>query len=306
MKQGTANIVVTGEFYQEDGTKIDLDVSQTEVRIENSSIQEPNPLPHEEETMKLDDTTQLKSLRIDQEGLIPSFDPEIKEYYFITDQDLKEIEVTAITQNNNAQVNIMGNTNLKSGINVITIEVTSSTNTKKSTYIIYVTKTQNLKQANANLETLAIREGFLSPEWEENITRYETEVPESTESIDVLAIPQSINAKVSIEKSPTLEYGSNTIDIVVTAEDGITQKKYQLIVYRRNKQEEILQKQEEQLQIEQLSSIQKQELLNQEAKTQNNIENSKSSSSLFPYLLGIVSIVVILLTIVIYYKKRQK
>ena len=107
------------------------------------------------------------------------------------------------------------------------------------TYKIYVTKTTNVELANANLEILAVREGFLNPEFDYNITNYKVEIPNQTEKIEILAIPQSQKATVSISGNNEMKVGNNVIQINVIAEDGITNKKYELIVHRRNEQEEL-------------------------------------------------------------------
>ena len=52
--------------------------------------------------------------------------------------------------------------------------------TKEETYKIYVTKTTNVELANANLEILAVREGFLNPEFDYNIKNYKVEIPNNT------------------------------------------------------------------------------------------------------------------------------
>ena len=51
-------------------------------------------------------------LRLNHEGITPVFSPDITEYYFLT-EELSALEVTAIPENTNANVTIMGNTNFK-------------------------------------------------------------------------------------------------------------------------------------------------------------------------------------------------
>lgn len=147
--------------------------------------------------------------------------------------------MNAIPKNNNAKVQITGNNNLKKGANKITIKITSKDNSKNKEYIINVTKTNDINSANANLETLAVENFILTPEYEENITNYNIEVSKDTQELNVLAIPNNIKPKVEIKGNKNLQYGKNEIIITVTAQNGITKKKYLIDVYKRNETEEI-------------------------------------------------------------------
>ena len=193
----------------------------------------------EKEEGSLDpNNTKLKIFRLDKEGMNPVFDPNITEYYFIAGPDVQNLLVTAIPENEKANVKITGNANLKQGINMITIEVTSENQTKKQEYKIQVTKTDDVEKANASLETLAIENYDLLPSFDPNHTNYQIEVNDTTESVKILAIPQKIGAQVKIEGGQSLDFGKNKILVTVIAENGITIKKYEIQVYRRNEEEE--------------------------------------------------------------------
>ena len=136
------------------------------------------------------------------------------------------------------------------GKNTITIKVTSEDGTQSKTYTIYVTKTDDIEKANANLETLAIRQGTLIPEFSDvQYTEYRVEIDNSIETIDILAIPQNQNANVTIQKDDVMQIGDNKILINVTAEDGITNKKYEVTVHRRTEEEQKVYEKEQQEQI---------------------------------------------------------
>lgn len=136
------------------------------------------------------------------------------------------------------------------GKNTITIKVTSEDGTQSKTYTIYVTKTDDIEKANANLETLAIRQGTLIPEFSDvQYTEYRVEINNNVETIDILAIPQNQNANVTIQKDDVMRIGDNKILINVTAEDGITNKKYEVTVHRRTEEEQKVYEKEQQEQI---------------------------------------------------------
>lgn len=185
------------------------------------------------------DNSYLKTLRINEEGIEPDFKKDVYEYYFITEnQELKNLEITAIPENEKSTVVVTGNTNLKNGLNQIKIEVISESGKNKSIYNIWVTKTNDVNLANSNLETLAIEGVNLEPEFQKNILKYNVEVANTVETIRVLAIPENINATVDISKDEKLQIGDNNVSITIVAENGFTKKIYDVIIHRRTEAEE--------------------------------------------------------------------
>ena len=241
-------------------------------------------------------------LRLNHEGISPEFKKDQKEYYFVTDNKIDNLEITAIPENPDATVKITGNNNLKIGKNLIEIHVISQDKTKEDTYKIYVTKTTNIETANANLETLAVRESLLNPEFNNNITDYKVDIPNEITKIEILAIPQSQKAKVSILGNNEMKVGNNYIQINVIAEDGITNKKYELNVYRRNEKEQIQYEQEKQYQAERLSAI-----LQEEQKTKSNVTTNEIVQNKNTNILWIICIVVLssIIILIIYYILRK-
>lgn len=251
-KDGVSNIVVTGEFYNSEGKQIQLENGKKEIRIGvNNSQNQAEQIAES----NLSDNTNLSILRINEEGISPDFRPDIKEYYFIANKNINKLEVTAIPENPNAVVTIIGNDNFIIGKNTIDIKVESEDKTKIDIYRIFVTKAENMEMANANLETLTIRQATLNPEFDNNVTYYKAEISNDINKIDILAIPQKENATVKIAQNDEMQIGLNKIEITVTAEDGITDKKYVLEVYRRNEEEEIKAQEEKKLEAEKLSAI---------------------------------------------------
>ena len=99
--------------------------------------------------------------------------------------------------------------------------------------------------SDTNLETLAIENTLLYPVFDNDVTEYEAEVSNSTTSLNILAIPENENASVEIVWDNDLKEGDNLITINVTAKDGVTKKVYQINVYKRNQEEEIIYEQEQ-------------------------------------------------------------
>lgn len=321
MTDTNSKVVVTGEFYNEKGERINIDsqsiniISSTqkidtddEEKVENKNSNNANISK---------DNTNLSVLRLNHEGISPNFAKDIKEYYIVVDETLDKFDITTIAENPNSTINITGNNNLKTGLNTININVKSEDKTKETNYKIYVTKTSNIEKANANLENLAVENGTLNPEFDANITNYKVEVSSDTDTVNVLAVPERINAKVNINKENKLEVGDNTIEITVNAEDNITKKKYVVIVHRRNNEEENQLKEEKKQQAEKLSAIlQKNNNINnnmeQEVVKEENVEvtselgekNNQTFNNIYVYSTAGIAIILIIICVI--YNKRKK
>lgn len=299
LQEGTANITITGEFYNLNGDEIKIDDSNFEVKV---GKEEKNNKESEEADMMntnvSDDNTNLSILRLDQEGISPDFNKDIKEYYFIANNTINDLGITAIPENSGSTVTITGNKNLKIGENTIDIKVESKDKSKTSIYKIYVTKTNNIELANANLETLAIRQGFLEPEFDSNMTKYKVEIANNIDKIDILAVPQKENATVKIIGNGEMKEGDNQVQVAVLAENGTTNKKYDVIVHRRNQEEEQRYAEERKYQAERLSTILEEEKQNEQ---KNNEETQNKSNILFIVIL--ISILAIVFSVFIYRHK---
>lgn len=296
LQDGTANITITGEFYNLNGDEIKIDDTNVEVKVGKEEKNDEEAVI--DNTNVSDDNTNLSILRLDQEGISPDFNKDIKEYYFVTDKSINSINITAIPENSGATVTIAGNKNLKIGENTIDIKVESKDKSKTSVYKIYVTKTKNIELANANLETLAIRQGVLEPEFDSNMTKYKVEIGNNIDKIDILAVPQKENATVKIIGNGEMKEGDNQVQVVVLAENGTTNKKYDVIVHRRDQEEEKKYAEERKYQAERLSTILEEEKQNVQ---KNNEEVQNKSNILFIAIL--ISILAIVFSVFIYRHK---
>lgn len=86
---------------------------------------------------------------------------------------------------------------------------------------------------NANLSSLTLSNGTLSPAFNANRINYTVSVPYEAANITLYAKTSDAKAKVALSTNPTnLNVGANTIKITVTAQDG-SQKIYTVVVTRR-------------------------------------------------------------------------
>lgn len=238
---GIADFDVNGEFFDENTNLMQTDFENFQIEILEQDVAEGV----NGRAIQKQNSTQLKSLRLNVEGIVPDFETDIYDYSLTLPEQLKEIkdiEVQTIAENENAKIEVSGNKNLKDGLNIINVVVTNQG--KSQEYKIKVTKTQNLEMANTNLENLAIEYAILSPEFNEQITRYNTQVANEIKQLNILAIPENEKGKVEILGNNNLNEGNNKIEIKVTAPNGFTQRIYEINVYKRNKQEETMYDQE--------------------------------------------------------------
>lgn len=83
----------------------------------------------------------LSTLKVAGYTLNPTFSPDVKEYKLtILDSNVNKIDIIAKTNLENAKVEVLGNTDLKDGENIIQIKVTSPDESTTETYKIVATK----------------------------------------------------------------------------------------------------------------------------------------------------------------------
>lgn len=303
---GTEYIAIQGEFYNTEGIEVENFTDGIEIIANEETKTEF--IEVSEQSQVSSSNSKLEILRLNYEGITPIFSPDITEYYFLT-EDLTSLEVIAIPENVHSNVNVTGNTDFKEGLNTIVIEVTSLDKTSKTQYQIFVTKTKDLEKANANLETLAIENIILKPEFANDIYQYEATVSNTTETLNILAIPEKTNAKVEITGIGNLQFGNNKVDIQIIAENGYTTKQYKVNVYRRNEEEQRIADEEAKINIQKLNAIlevqEENEGLEEKNQNEDNIIENIKRNLWFVVIYFIFSVIIIIF--VIYgIKKRKK
>ncbi len=91
---------------------------------------------------------------------------------------------------------------------------------------------------NANLKSMYLTAGSLSPAFSPNVTTYEVTVKNSVTECKISAKAADSNATVSVEGSSTLKVGKNTRTVVVTAPSGTT-KRYTVNITRSETDDEV-------------------------------------------------------------------
>ena len=140
-----------------------------------------------------------------------------------TDLEITEIDVEVTTNDENATVEVTGNTNLVLGDNLITIVVTAANFESRE---IKVTFRIGGLPGNAKLESLNV--GGVKFNLEEG--PFNVNLPAGTLTAPVIAFAADDSAKIKVEGNKNLVAGANTVTVTVTAADGITVRTYTVTV----------------------------------------------------------------------------
>ncbi len=181
--------------------------------------------------------------------LKPAFSANTTSYTASVSNTVTSVTVTPITQDPTATVKVNGTT-VKSGsasgpvalivgANTITIVVTAQDGITIKTYTVIVTRAPS---SNANLSNLAISPGTLTPAFSTNTIAYSATVSNTTTSLTVTPTTSDPTATIKVNGTTVisgkasgaiaLAVGKNTINTVVTAQDGQTTKTYCITVTR--------------------------------------------------------------------------
>ena len=220
------NHVTETEQPQEIEEPQESEVTQ-EPTIPTNVEKQPTTYYQDEYTYEKSSNNYLNYLKIENIEYEPEFNKETTEYYVIVDLDVEQLEITATAEDENATVQITGDTELEEGENIITIIVTAEDDSQRK-YKLIVTKTDNTELANANLKSLRIKGFEIYPIFSKRIYKYNITINEKVNQLEVLAEAENEKAEIEIKGNNDLKEGNNTIIITVTAEDGETKREYSI------------------------------------------------------------------------------
>jgi gliding motility-associated-like protein len=191
----------------------------------------------------------LSALALSTGTISPAFAAATTAYTASVSNATTSLTLTPTVADANATIKVNGTTvtsgsasgaiPLTVGSNIITTVVTAQDGITKQTYTITVTRGA---ASNANLATLTISSGTLSPVFASATSSYAASVSGTTTSITVTPTLSDLNASIKVNGSAVtsgnpssaqaLAVGANTITIVVTAQDGTTTQTYTVTVTR--------------------------------------------------------------------------
>ena len=153
-----------------------------------------------------------------------------KHYTYTYDSTVTSINVSATLEDSNATIT-SGTGVYSSGDSGANIVVTAEDGTVKT----YVIKFSRNKSSDNTLKSLSIDGYSFNETFSPTTTLYTATVPGTVDSINVNAVANDSNATISSGTgSHSLNYGANTIQVRVTAENGTT-KDYTITVTRSKK-----------------------------------------------------------------------
>ena len=165
---------------------------------------------------KAKENNYLKSLVPSVGVLSPEFNKETLNYTIGVPEGTSEITLTAEPEEVISTISGDGLHSIVPGDNNISIIVTSESGDVK-TYTVKVTRGLS---NNTNIESITPSNGTLSPEYNDEINKYNINVSNDTNILDFDIILESENATVTGHKSISIDQNSKTQIITVTAEDG--------------------------------------------------------------------------------------
>ena len=195
------------------------------------------------------DAADLVSLNVDGYALTPDFDPNVLIYEVTVPNRVTEVQWSATSKYEDAtfpnQSNVTGTVSynfvLGFSENKIEVIVNSADGYVRKTYEVLVRSEP--PGTNASLKSLLISRGTLSPVFNSAITSYTVDVPYSVETIKLLAEAEDSTSTIKLndldiisgEQSLPIDLvvGSNSINILVTAEDGVTSQNVALEIIRQ-------------------------------------------------------------------------
>lgn len=160
-------------------------------------------------------------------GTTIDFSPTKTEYNLtVNDQSAT---ITATPTENSASIVGAGPKTLNYGTNKFAIIVTAE-NGEKKTYTINITRPDNRSKDN-NLATLKISNGTIN--FSASTTTYNVTLDPSTTATTITATAKDTKATIIGTGEKALNYGLNTVNVVVTAENGST-KTYTINITRKD------------------------------------------------------------------------
>ena len=170
----------------------------------------------------------LSEITISEGELNPNFSSSITNYSVNVEYEVESIELNAIATNGEATISGNGEKQLNVGDNSFIIKCTA----EDGSYTDYTININRQKSDDATLSSLEVEGQTLSPEFNSNVTNYNVEVLNAVDNVNIIAKANDTNASISGAGNQAVNVGANNFNIVVTAQDGTTNKTYSINITR--------------------------------------------------------------------------
>lgn len=173
----------------------------------------------------------LSLLSVSEGFLSPAFSGNVMDYTVNVPKEIESLTIDASATNKDAVVTGSGLKTLALGENNFAIQVTSKDNSQSLTYNIKVVRAE--KSKISTLKSLKPSLGFLTPSFNADSLNYFLDIPFGTTTLDIVAEATQANAQITGIGTLTLTQNAQDVfAIVVTAEDGVTTKTYNVTVVK--------------------------------------------------------------------------
>ncbi|GHS85072.1 hypothetical protein FACS1894201_04380 [Bacteroidia bacterium] len=173
----------------------------------------------------------LRDITVSTGMLTPAFDSTKTDYEVIVPNITTNITLTAVKASNNHTIIGDGPKSLLVGRNIFPI-VVSDEDGDALVYMVTVIRAFNNDATLSTLNLLDVVGELLTPEFNKDSLNYTVQVPNTTLSVMIVATKSYPTQMITGLGTKPLSVGNNVFDIVVTAEDSITQRTYKIVVVR--------------------------------------------------------------------------
>lgn len=170
--------------------------------------------------------TNLKSLAIEGNTLVPDFSPTVYAYSLNVDATVDEVDIKAVAEASTSTVRGDGKKAIQTGLNTFNILVEAEDGSSR-TYVIVVNKAAS---SNNYLASLLLDQPF-NPSFDRETISYRATVANTVTEVIATGVAEDPNATVSGNGTHVLKVGHNQVEITVTAENN-TFRIYTIDVYR--------------------------------------------------------------------------
>ncbi|MCM1532961.1 MAG: cadherin-like beta sandwich domain-containing protein, partial [Ruminococcus flavefaciens] len=162
------------------------------------------------------DNNNLSELKVDGFTIVPNFASSTTFYTLTVPNNINSVNVIAKPDDPNATVTGDGINYLTTGTNNLIVEVTSESGKKKS-YVIVVTKEAS---DDNTLIDLRVINGVLSDPYTNEQETYDVSIPYEVDELDLEVVLNNDKATYEVIGNESLSVGSNTVKVIVSAENG--------------------------------------------------------------------------------------
>ncbi len=179
-------------------------------------------------------------LNVENQNLIPTFDPKTNVYTLNVDNSVNTVNIEAIKYDYYSTISSsskIGEQQLSEGENIFTITVIAE-DQKIKIYTLKVNKALSI-DPELELSSLEVKSNNgnnthnLSPNFDKSITDYTLTVDNSIEEVNISATPKNNNSNVTGNGTTILKVGENKITITVTDSTSSKTSNYNIIITRK-------------------------------------------------------------------------